>query len=83
MGGRTLDHPYYTFTKLEKTFYEQYKTEKFDEHIYMKLKSIKSKDNEREEVYYERILQLTNCLYIKPINTYLTIAFKVGFHPYI
>jgi hypothetical protein len=73
-----------TFAKFEQTIYKKFKIEKNDRHIYTKLHNIKQKDDEWVEVYYEIILRcVANCLHIKLINTYLTIFFKIGLHPYI
>ncbi len=49
----------------------------------MKLRSIKQEEKEYVKIYYKQILKLTNCLYIKAVNTYFIIVFKVGLHPYI
>jgi hypothetical protein len=37
----------------------------------------------RVEVYYERLLKLTNSLQHKTINSFLTIVFEFGLQPYL
>ncbi len=41
---------------------------KNDEEVYMQLQNIQQQTIERVEVYYERILKLTNCLHVKVID---------------
>ncbi len=73
-----------TFAKLEQIVYKKFKIEKNDKHIYTKFHNTKQKDHEWVEVYYETILKcVVNCLHIDVINTYLTIVFRIGLHPYI
>ncbi len=38
---------------------------------------------ERVEVYYERLLKLTNHLQVKTTYVFLTIVFKAGLLPYL
>ncbi len=44
---------------------------------------MKQKKNERVEVYYERLLKLTNSLQHRTTICFLTIIFKFGLQPYL
>jgi hypothetical protein len=44
---------------------------------------MKDDNNERVEVYYERLLKLANNLQHKTINSFLIIIFKYGLQPYL
>jgi hypothetical protein len=52
----------YIILKLTKTFYKCHRKTHNDEQIYMELKNMKQKENERVEVYYERIQKLAHGL---------------------
>ncbi len=43
---------------------------------------MKQENNERVEVYYERLLKLANSLKHKTTHNFLTIVFKFGLQPY-
>ncbi len=49
----------------------------------MQLQNIQQQITERDEVYYERLLKLTNCLQVKATNVSFTIILKVGLLPYL
>ncbi len=49
----------------------------------MQLKNMKHENNERMEVYYERLLKLANNLQHKITHSFLTIVFKSGLQPYL
>ncbi len=51
-----------TFFELEVAFYKQYHTVQNNEHVYMAFRVIKQGNDEKVEVYYERIFKLANCL---------------------
>jgi hypothetical protein len=44
---------------------------------------MKQEKNERVEVYYEKLLKLTNILQHKTTDNFLTIVFKFGLYPYL
>jgi hypothetical protein len=44
---------------------------------------MKQENNERMEVYYERLLKLANSLQHKTINGFLTNVFIYGLQPYL
>jgi hypothetical protein len=44
---------------------------------------MKQEKNEMVELYYERLLKLTNSLQHKTINSFLTIVFKFGLQLYL
>jgi hypothetical protein len=64
------NHHYHTFIKLEHAFCKKYLVEK-NEHIYMKLQSIKQEDHEQMEVYYNCFLKprLVICILRQSIPT--------------
>ncbi len=72
------DHPNYRFVDLEQAFCKRYQSMQNDELVYLKLKNLKRKSIERVEVYYERLLKLTNSLQMLTINNFLTIVFQFG-----
>jgi hypothetical protein len=71
------------FAKLQLTFYKQFRIVQNDEQVYLQLKNMKQEKNERLEVYYERLLKLTNSLQHRTINSFLTIIFRYGLQPYL
>jgi hypothetical protein len=44
---------------------------------------IKQSENEKLEIYYEHILQLTNCFQHQTYDSLLTTFFRAGLHPYL
>ncbi len=60
------------FLELEVAFYERYYIVQNDEQVYMALRVIKQGNDEKVEVYYERILKLANCLQHKVDDNLLT-----------
>ncbi len=44
---------------------------------------MKHENNERVEVYYERLFKLVNSFQHKIINSFLIIVFKFGLQPYL
>jgi hypothetical protein len=44
---------------------------------------MKQENNERVEVYHERLLKLANSLEHKTIDSFLTIVFRSGLQPYL
>ncbi len=65
-------HPSCIFLELEVAFYERYYIVQNDEQVYMALRVIKQGNDEKVEVYYERILKLANCLQHKVDDNLLT-----------
>jgi hypothetical protein len=51
-----------TFLELEVAFCKRYRIIQNNEHVYMALIVIKQGNDEKVEVYYERILKLANYL---------------------
>ncbi len=47
------------------------------------MKYMKQENNEKVEVYYERLLKLANKLQHKITNSFLTIVFKYRLQPYL
>jgi hypothetical protein len=56
------DYPNCTFAKLQLAFCKRYIKDQNDEQVYLQLKNMKQENNERMEVYYERLLKLANNL---------------------
>jgi hypothetical protein len=76
------DYPNYTFAKLQITFCKQFITIQNDEWVYLQLKNMKHEKNEKVEVYYERLLKLTNSFSHMTTYSFLTIVFRSGIQPY-
>jgi hypothetical protein len=55
---------------------------KNDEEVYMQLKNLQQV-SEWVEIYYKRLLKLTNWLQVKATNVFFTTSFKVGLQPYL
>jgi hypothetical protein len=55
-------HPVCKIEELEAAFYKHYSKVKIDEQVYKALQMIKRGKDEKVEIYYEHILQLTNYL---------------------
>ncbi len=77
------DYPNCTFAKLQLTLCKQFITFDNDEQVYLQLKSMKQEKNEKVEVYYERLLKLTNSLPHMTTYSFLTIIFRFGLQPYL
>ncbi len=77
------DYPNCTFAKLQLTLCKQFITFQNDEQVYLQLKSMKQKKNEKVEVYYERLLKLTNSLPHMTTYSFQTIIFRSGLQPYL
>jgi len=70
------DYPNCTFAKLQLTFCKQFRTFQNDEQVYLQLKNMKQKKNEKVEVYYAILLKLANSLQHRTTYSFLTIVFK-------
>jgi len=77
------DYPNYNFAKLQLVFNKKYKKFQSDEQVYLQLKNMKQKKNEKMEVYYERLLKLANSLQQKTTYSFLTTILKYGLQPYL
>ncbi len=77
------DYPYYIFVELQLTFCNKYNKVQNDDQVYMQFKNMKEEKNERMEVYYERLLKLTNNFKHGTTYSFLTIVFKYGLQPYL
>jgi hypothetical protein len=55
-------HPICIFEEFKATFCKHYRKVQMDKQVYMTLQMIKQGKDKKVEVYYERILKLTNCL---------------------
>jgi hypothetical protein len=67
-GNYVQYHPNCTFEELEQAFCKRFKVVKNNEKVYMQLQDIQQQTVEHVEVYYERLLKLTNCLHVKTID---------------
>jgi hypothetical protein len=56
------NHPHYKFVDLEHAFCKHYMIVHNDEQMYLQFKNLKHETTKRVEVYYERLLKLTNSL---------------------
>jgi hypothetical protein len=72
-----------TFVELQLAFYKWFRTIQNDEQVYIWLKNMKHEKNERVEVYYEKLLKLTNSFQHKTTYSFLTIIFRFGLQPYL
>ncbi len=77
------DYPNYNFAKLQLVFNKKYRKVQSDEQVYLQLKNMKQKKNEKMEVYYERLLKLANSLQQKTTYSFLTTILKYGLQPYL
>ncbi len=62
-----------TFVELQLAFHYRFGIIQNDEQIYLQLKNMKHEENEKVEVYYERLLKLANSFQHKTTNSFLTI----------
>jgi hypothetical protein len=72
-----------TFVELQLAFHYRFGIIQNDEQIYTQLKNMKHEENEKVEVYYERLLKLANSFQHKTTNSFLIIIFKFELQPYI
>ncbi len=54
-----------------------------DEKFYMQFRNLQQQVGEWVEVYYERLLNLTNYLQVKANNVFLNTIFKTCLQPYL
>jgi hypothetical protein len=77
------DYLDYNFVELQLAFCKRFNTIQNNEQVYLQLKNMKQANNERMEVYYERLLKLANSFQHKTTNSFLIIIFKFELQPYI
>jgi hypothetical protein len=77
------DYPNCNFAKVRLVFNKKYRKVQSDEQVYLQLKNMKQKKNEKMEVYYERLLKLANSLQQKTAYSFLTTVFRFRLQPYL
>jgi hypothetical protein len=56
---------------------------KINEKVYMELRNLQQQVGEWAKVYYEHLLQVTNCLHVRTINVFITTIFRTSLLPYL